>query len=80
MRSTAIISSKGQVVIPAALRKKYRLEEGVTVTFREDGDRLILEPNNFASLYALRGTLKEYPLEETLEAERAVERQREDRR
>jgi AbrB family looped-hinge helix DNA binding protein len=78
MRSSAVVSSKGQIVIPAAPRKKYRLHEGVTVVFREDGGRLILEPNNFAALYALRGTLKEYPLEEMLKAERAAEQQHED--
>lgn len=80
MRSSAVVSSKGQIVIPAGLRKKYRLEEGVTIIFHDDGGRLTLEPNTFAALYALQGTLKDYPLEEALESEREAERAREDSR
>lgn len=80
MRSSAVISSKGQVVIPASLRRKYHLEEGVTVIFQDDDGRLTLEPSNFDALYALQGTLRNYPLEEALEAEREAERLREDKR
>jgi AbrB family looped-hinge helix DNA binding protein len=78
MRSTAVISSKGQIVIPAKLRKRYRLEEGVTVVFQEERGRLVLEPNNFEAIFALQGTLKEFPIEADLEEERRAERKRED--
>jgi bifunctional DNA-binding transcriptional regulator/antitoxin component of YhaV-PrlF toxin-antitoxin module len=67
-------------LIPAGLRKKYRLEEGVTVVFDEDHGRLTLEPSNFAAFFALQGTLGDYPLEETLTSEREAERAREDER
>ena len=50
MRSTAMISSKGQIVIPANLRKRYRLGEGTTVVFHEERGRLVLEPNNFEAI------------------------------
>jgi AbrB family looped-hinge helix DNA binding protein len=31
MRASSIISSKGQIVIPANLRRRYELKEGTTV-------------------------------------------------
>ena len=80
MRSTAVISSKGQIVIPANLRKRYRLREGTTVVFQEERGRLVLEPNNFDAIYALQGSLREFPIEASLEEERRAERKREDER
>jgi AbrB family looped-hinge helix DNA binding protein len=80
MRSTAVISSKGQIVIPANLRKRYRLSEGTTVVFQEERGRLVLEPNNFEAIYALQGSLREFPIEASLEEERRAERKREDER
>lgn len=79
MSLSSVISSKGQIVIPAALRKKYHLEEGATIVFHEEKGKIVLEPNNFAALRALRGAFSS-PLEETLEAERKAERLREDNR
>ena len=79
MRSTAVMSSKGQIVIPAGLRKRYGLREGSTVVFQEEGGRLVLEPNNFDELYALQGGLRAFPLEADLEAERRAARKREER-
>jgi AbrB family looped-hinge helix DNA binding protein len=80
MRSTAVISSKGQIVIPANLRKRYRLGEGTTVVFQEERGRIVLEPNNFEAIYALQGSLREFPIEASLEEERRIERRREDER
>ncbi len=80
MRSTAVISAKGQIVIPANLRKRYCLREGTTVVFQEERGRLVLEPNNFEAIYALQGSLREFPIEASLEEERRAERKREDER
>jgi AbrB family looped-hinge helix DNA binding protein len=80
MRSHAVISSKGQIVIPSDLRKRYRLKEGATVVFQEEHGRLVLEPSNFQAIYALEGSLKDFPLEAALEEERRTERKREDLR
>jgi AbrB family looped-hinge helix DNA binding protein len=80
MRSSAVISSKGQIVIPANLRKRYRLSEGTTIVFQEERGRLVLEPNNFEAIYALQGSLREFPIEASLEEERRAERKREDER
>jgi AbrB family looped-hinge helix DNA binding protein len=80
MRPTAVISSKGQIVIPASLRKRYRLREGTTVVFQEERGRLVLEPNTFEAIYALQGSLREFPIEANLEEARRAEYKREDER
>jgi len=67
-------------VIPANLRKRYGLKEGTTVTFQEDRGRLVLEPSNYAAIYALQGSLPDFPLEEELAEERGTERERENKR
>jgi AbrB family looped-hinge helix DNA binding protein len=46
MKARSIISSKGQIVIPANLRKRYGLKEGTTVVFQEDRGRVVLAPSN----------------------------------
>ena len=38
------LSSKGQLVLPAAYRRKMGLSAGSEIRIREDGERLILEP------------------------------------
>ena len=81
MKNSAVISSKGQIVIPAELRKKYRLNEGVRVFFSEDGKgRLTLEPNIWEEIRALKGMGRGLPLLEDLAEERRKERAREDSR
>jgi AbrB family looped-hinge helix DNA binding protein len=79
MPSTATISTKGQIVIPANLRKRYRLQEGTTIVFQEERGRLILEPSNYEAIYALQGSLREFPLEADLEEERRAARKRENK-
>jgi AbrB family looped-hinge helix DNA binding protein len=38
------VSSKGQLVIPASIRKSLGIEPGTRVAVRVEGTRLILEP------------------------------------
>jgi AbrB family looped-hinge helix DNA binding protein len=80
MRTTAVISSKGQIVIPASLRKRYSLNEGTTVLFQEERGRLVLEPSNYDAIFSLQGSLREFPLEASLDEERKAARKREDAR
>ncbi|HEY4382489.1 MAG TPA: AbrB/MazE/SpoVT family DNA-binding domain-containing protein [Acidobacteriaceae bacterium] len=80
MRSSAVISSKGQVVIPSNLRKRYGLHEGSTVVFQEDSGRLTIMPSNYDAVLALGGSLGGLALEEELQRERSAERRRENRR
>jgi AbrB family looped-hinge helix DNA binding protein len=43
------VSSKGQMVIPAAFRESLGIEQGTRVAVRQEGTRLILEPETVAA-------------------------------
>jgi AbrB family looped-hinge helix DNA binding protein len=79
MAIEGVISSKGQLVIPVNLRKRYGLQEGTTVVFHEEQGRLVLQPSNYSALYALQGSLRQFPLEADLEKERRSARKYEDK-
>jgi AbrB family looped-hinge helix DNA binding protein len=66
MGHTATVSSKGQIVIPAALRKKYRIVAGTKVAVGEREGQITLTPNPYDALLALRGCLSH--VEEDVEA------------
>jgi AbrB family looped-hinge helix DNA binding protein len=76
-----VVSSKGQVVIPAELRERLSLEKGTPVTWSEDGGRLVLTPMTERRLDEIMGFLKpasgEPSMFEELFAERERERKRE---
>jgi AbrB family looped-hinge helix DNA binding protein len=78
-----VISSKGQVVIPAELRQQFGLEKGTPATWTEENGRLVLTPITLQRIREIRGLLKPHPGEpsmfEELFAERAREREREKR-
>ena len=48
--------------------------------FQEERGRLVLEPNTYEAIYALRGILREFPLEASLQEERRAELKRENER
>lgn len=84
MRSyPTVISSKGQVVIPAELREEYGLEKGTPATWSKEEGRLILTPMTERRIREIRGFLKPAPgapaMFDDLLTERALERNREDR-
>ena len=70
MGHLATISSKGQLVIPAELRKKYKLKAGSRVTVEDKGGAIRVTPDPFAALFALRGKFAQYPLEDDLKEDR----------
>lgn len=41
---TSTITQKGQVTIPAAIRKKLGLRRGDRVSFVQDGNRVVVKP------------------------------------
>jgi AbrB family looped-hinge helix DNA binding protein len=84
MRSfRTVISSKGQVVIPAELREEFGLSKGTRATWTEEEGRLVLTPMTLKRIKDIRGFLKPGPGElsafEGLFEERERERKREDR-
>jgi AbrB family looped-hinge helix DNA binding protein len=45
----ATVSSKGQMVIPAQIREALGIEPGTRVAIRQEGTRVILEPQTLAA-------------------------------
>ena len=44
MRETVIVSNRGQLTLPANLRKKFGLQKGGPVIFEDRGDEIVLKP------------------------------------
>jgi AbrB family looped-hinge helix DNA binding protein len=57
MATVATLSSKGQLVIPAGIRRKLRLKSGSKVTVEEANGEIRIKPNPFDALLALEGCL-----------------------
>ena len=55
---TSTVTTKGQLVIPAKLRRKYSIRKGTQVAFLEDQGRLILQPITPEFIRSLRGSLQ----------------------
>jgi len=60
-RETSTVTTKGQLVIPARLRKKYSIRKGTQVAFLEEENRLVLQPITKEFIQSLRGSLKGKP-------------------
>jgi AbrB family looped-hinge helix DNA binding protein len=55
------VTTKGQLVIPSKLRRKYSIKEGTQVAFLEQENRLVLQPLTPEFIRSLRGSLKSEP-------------------
>ena len=75
-----VISSKGQVVIPAKLREQFGLEKGTPATWTEEHGRLVLTPITERLLDEIQGFLKPRPGEPSMFEESFKERERERKR
>ncbi|HEY2460855.1 MAG TPA: AbrB/MazE/SpoVT family DNA-binding domain-containing protein [Candidatus Acidoferrum sp.] len=53
----ATVTTKGQLVIPARLRRKYDIRQGTQIAFVEEENRLVLQPLTPEFLRGLRGCL-----------------------
>jgi AbrB family looped-hinge helix DNA binding protein len=51
-------SAKGQIVIPAALRRKYGIKNGTRIVIIDNGNSIILKPMTEEYLKKLQGSLK----------------------
>jgi len=60
-RETATVTTKGQLVIPAKLRRKYGIRQGTRVVFLEEKQRIVLQPLTPEFVRGLRGSLKGDP-------------------
>jgi len=67
---------KGQIVIPATLRKKYGIKNGTKIIVTDGGDAIILKPVTEQYLRNLQGSLKGKGGLETLMDERRKDKER----
>jgi AbrB family looped-hinge helix DNA binding protein len=58
MAMETVVASKGQIVIPAALRRKYGIKEGTRIVISDNGDSIVLKPVTDEYLRKLQGSLK----------------------
>jgi AbrB family looped-hinge helix DNA binding protein len=56
--SFSTITTKGQLVIPSRLRRKYGIRKGTRVAMIEEENRIILQPLTREYVRKLRGSLK----------------------
>src|SRR6266436_6403535 len=70
------VTTKGQLVIPSKLRRKYAIRKGTQVAFVEEENRLVLQPLTPEFIRSLRGSLKRAPSAlKVLQAERKRDRE-----
>jgi AbrB family looped-hinge helix DNA binding protein len=67
---------KGQIVIPAALRRKYGIKNGTKIIVTDVGDAIVLKPVTEQYLKNLQGSLKGKGGLKTLMDERHKDKER----
>ncbi len=68
---------KGQIVIPATLRRKYGIKNGTKIIVTDNGDSIILKPVTEQYLINLQGSLKGKGGLKVLVEERRKDKERE---
>lgn len=70
-------TTKGQIVIPASLRRKYGIKVGTKIIVLDNGEEIILKPVNEQYLSKLQGSLKGTGALKALMEERKQDAERE---
>jgi AbrB family looped-hinge helix DNA binding protein len=55
---TGVVTAKGQLVIPARLRRRFGIKQGTVVTFLEENGRLVIQPITQDFIRSVRGSLQ----------------------
>jgi AbrB family looped-hinge helix DNA binding protein len=76
----AYVTSKGQLVIPAKIRRRYNIKTGTRVNFIEDNGKIILQPVTREYIESFRGIFKRKPGEKPVTQELIEEHAEEVRR
>ncbi len=71
------VTVKGQIVIPAELRRKYGIKAGTKIVIIDNDEAIILKPVNEESLKRLQGRLKGRGVLKSLLEERQKDGERE---
>jgi AbrB family looped-hinge helix DNA binding protein len=73
------VTKRGQTVIPAAIRKRYHIGQGVHLVWLDDGETIRVVPVPDDPLKSLRGSGRGKKMTENLLAERRKDLERESR-
>jgi AbrB family looped-hinge helix DNA binding protein len=72
-----VVSSKGQIVIPAALRDQLGIQPGTRLSIQRENNHLVLQPITEEFIHSLRGCCKgKTSLVEAREREHRIEKDR----
>ena len=71
---TVQFTSKGQVVIPARLRRQFQIEEGTKASVTTTPDGILIRPITRSYIKSLRGSLKGKGVMNAMMADRKFER------
>jgi len=76
MRQITVVTTKGQIVIPSRIRRKYNIKKGTKLYVEEKGEYLILKPitdqyfEKLAGILPTKGKLSKALLQEKDEEKR----------
>ncbi len=71
---TAYVTSKGQLVVPSRLRRRYGIKPGTRVNFLEENGKIIFQPVTREYIHTFRGRFKLAPGETPATQDLARER------
>jgi len=71
------VTKRGQTVIPAAIRKRYQINQGVQLVWLDDGETIRVVPVTDDPIKSLRGRGRGTRITARLLAERKKDRDRE---
>jgi AbrB family looped-hinge helix DNA binding protein len=74
---TSYVTSKGQLVVPSRIRRKYGIKPGTRVNFVEDGERIIFQPVTRQYIDSFCGIFKKKPGERPVVEEHLDDRLKE---
>ena len=78
---SSTVTSKGQLVVPAKIRRRFGIKPGTTVRFIERDGEILFQPVTAEFIRGLQGSLEaDGPVTPALLRERAADRKREEER
>ena len=75
--NTAYVTTKGQLVVPSRIRRRFGIKPGTRVNFVEEGDRIIFQPVTREYIDSFCGIFKLKPGEKSVVQEHLEERRAE---
>ena len=75
--NSAYVTSKGQLVVPSRIRRRFGIKPGTRINFVEEGDRIIFQPVTREYIRSFRGMFKLKPGEKSVVQEHLEDRRKE---